>query len=171
MKISTRVTNLGIDVSVQTGDGPKPLKPAPDADQQKPRRNYVYAHMDSAGKIFYVGKGERRRAWSTDRHPLWCRYVEKHLGGKYQVRILADNFSATQAEEVEAAWIAQCSNELVNWVNMGRATDFHALERFHKLRDANRGLIRQATAIEKRDVAQAVQMYVQAIQAISQYAF
>ena len=165
------MTNLGVELSLYYGDVSKPLVPAADANQENPRRSYVYAHTDSAGKIFYVGKGKRRRAWSTDRHPLWYRYVEKHLGGKYQVRILQDNLSAGQAEEVEAAWIAQCSHELVNWVKMGRAFDFQALDRYHKLRDANRSLIQQAKDFEKRDMVQAVKMYAEAIEAIPGYAF
>jgi hypothetical protein len=165
------VTNLEIELSLQDGDSPEPLKPAADASQEKPRRSYVYAHMDSAGKIFYVGKGKARRAWSTDRHPLWHRYVEKHLGGNYQVRILQDNLSAGQAEEVEAEWMAQCSDGLVNWAKMGRATDFQALERYHRLRDANRCLIQEAKAIEEHDLARAVNMYVHAIEAIREYAF
>lgn len=171
MKFTARVTNLGVELSVHDGDGAKLLKPASDANQENPRRSYVYAHMDSAGKIFYVGKGEGRRAWSIDRHPLWRRYVEKHLGGNYHVRILQDNLSTAEAEEVEVAWIAQCSDDLVNWANMGRPTDFRAVERYGKLRDANRSLIRQAKVIEKRDPAQAVNMYLQAIEAIREYAF
>lgn len=171
MKLTSRLTNLGIELSLHDGGGPKLLKPAADANQENPRRSYVYAHADSAGKIFYIGKGERRRGWSADRHPLWRRYVEKHLGGNYQVRILQDNLSAGKAEEVEAAWVAQCSEDLVNWVNMGRATDFQLLERYHELRDANRSLIQEAKAIEKRDFVQAVKMYVQAIEAIPGYAF
>jgi hypothetical protein len=171
MKITARVTNLGIELSLHDGGGPKPLEPAGDANQENPRRSYVYAHMDSAGKIFYVGKGQGRRAWSRDRHPLWRRYVENHLGGNYQVRILQDNLSPGKAEELEAAWMGQCSDDLMNGVNVGRATDFQALERYHKLRDANRSLIQQAKAIEERDLVQAVKMYVQAIEAISGYAF
>jgi hypothetical protein len=171
MKITGRLTNLGIELVLHGGEGPESLNPAPDANQENPRSSYVYAHMDSTGKAFYVGKGEGRRAWSTDRHPLWRRYVEKHLGGNYQVRILQDNLSPRRAEEVEAAWIAQCSDGLVNWQNMGRATDFQALERYHKLRDANRSLIRQAKAIEGADLAQAVKMYVRAVEAIREYAF
>lgn len=170
MKLSTRVTNLGIEISLGTGDAPQSLKPVADADQANPRKSYVYAHLDDAGKIFYVGKGEGRRAWSIDRHPLWRRYVDNHLGGKYQVRILKDNLSVQEAEEVEAAWIAQCSDNLVNWVNMGRATDYQALDRYHKLRDTNRALIQQAKTVEKCNLAQAANMYVQAIEATAQYA-
>ena len=150
MNPSIRLTNLGIEISVGTGGSPQPLKPATDADQSSPRRSYVYAHLDDAGKIFYVGKGKRRRAWSIDRHPLWHRYVDKHLGGKYQVRILKDNLSAQEAEEVEAEWIAECSDDLVNWVNMGRPTDFQLLDRFHALRNANQKLIQETKALESR---------------------
>ncbi len=171
MKLTTRLTNLGVEISVHRGDGPKPLEPASDANQKAPRRNYVYAHLDSAGQIFYVGTGKGKRAWSTDRHPLWCRYVQKHLNGKYQVRILQDNLSSEDAEKVEAAWIAQCSDTLVNWINMGRATDFQALEQYRKLRDANRTLIQKAKALEKSDLEKAAGMYVQAIAAIRAYAF
>ena len=170
MKISTRLTNLGIEISLGAGEKPKLLAPAKDADQTNPRRAYVYDHVDDGGNIFYVGKGEGRRAWSTDRHPLWHRYVEKHLGGKYQVRILKDNLSVQEAEEVEAEWIAQCSDSLVNWQNMGRATYFQALDRYHKLRDANRSLIQRAKAHEKLNLSEAVQMYAQVIEAAAQYA-
>jgi hypothetical protein len=130
----------------------------------------VYAHVDDAGNIFYVGKGEGRRAWSADRHPLWHRYVDKHLGGKYQVRILKDDLSVQKAEEVEAEWIAQCSDSLVNWQNIGRATDFQALDHSHKLRDANRLFIQEAKAHEKVNLAEAAQMYIQAIEAVARYA-
>jgi hypothetical protein len=171
MKITTRVTNVGIELSVHDRDAPKPVKPAADANQRSPQRNYVYAHIDSTGRIFYVGKGEGRRAWSKDRHPLWRRYVERHLGGNYQIRILQDNLSAGEAEEAEAAWVAQCSDGLVNWGNMGRPLDFQALEQYHKLRDANRSLLRQAKGLEEDDLVQATQMYVQAIAAIREYAF
>jgi hypothetical protein len=171
MKLKAGVTNLGIELSLRDGESPEPLKPAADASQESPRRSYVYAHLDSAGRIFYVGKGERRRAWSTDRHPLWYRYVEKHLGGNYQIRILRDNLSPAEAEKVEAAWIAQCSDGLVNWINIGRTTDFQALERYHKLRDANRSLIQEAKGVEGRDLARAADMYIHAIEATREYAF
>jgi hypothetical protein len=171
MKVTARMTNLGIELALYDGEGPKPLQPATDANQEKPRRSYVYAHTDTAGKIFYVGKGTARRAWSRDRDPLWHRYVEKHLGGSYHVRILQDNLSAAGAEELEAAWIAQCSDDLVNWINIGRGTDFQALDQYHKLRDANRALIQQAKTVEKRDLAQASDLYVQSVESIRRYAF
>jgi len=41
---------------------------------------YVYVHRKaSTGKVFYVGKGKDRRAWSTNgRNRQWHRTVEKH---------------------------------------------------------------------------------------------
>ena len=104
--------------------------------------------------------------YSVDRHPLWHRYVEKHLNNEYRVVISRDNLSSTKAEEIESAWMAQ-SDGLVNWQNMGRTIDLKANDLFHKLRDANRALIQQARSVEKSDLAKAVQMYIQAIDAIA----
>lgn len=168
MKITATLTIRGTELSIRRV-APCPLEPCPDANQRNPRRYYVYAHVDPSGKIFYVGKGKGRRAWSIDRHPLWHRYVEKHLAGQYEVRILQDNLPEEECEEVEAAWIAQCSNYLVNWISAGRNLDLQALKRYHKLRDANRGLIAQAKTVEKGNLEQAVEMYVQAIEAIKEY--
>jgi len=162
---------MGLELSVHEGNGPIPLKPSPNADQNNPRRNYVYAHVDSTGKIFYVGKGEGKRAWSRERHMFWHQYVEKHLNGNYGVLIIQDNLSAEEAEEVEAEWIAQCSQDIVNCINMGRATDFEACDQVYKLRNANRVLIQQAKSMEKVDLEKAVTLYVNAIQAIREYAF
>jgi len=170
IKVTTRLTNRGIEISIGADDPEQPLTPDPDADQKNPRRNYVYAHMDAGGKIFYVGNGAKERAWSTDRHPLWHRYVEGHLAGHYRVCILRDNLSREEAEDLEASWIAQCSPDLVNWVNMGRDLDYKRLELFHTLRNANRSLIQRAKAMEKADLEKAASEYVRAINAIGQYA-
>ncbi len=170
MKLSTNLTNLGITISLVTDDSSRPLEAASNADQKQPRRSYVYAHLDETGKIFYVGVGNGRRAWSTDRHALWHRYVQKHLYGKYQVRILTDNHSMEEAEELEAAWIAQHASGLVNVQNMGRPLNYEAGERYHKLREANRALIQQAKSYEKHDLARAVSSYSRAIEAIAGYA-
>ncbi|RQT06584.1 hypothetical protein DF044_30050 [Burkholderia contaminans] len=169
MGLSFRMTNEGIQISLGDEEALE-LRPADDADQAHPRKYYVYAHQDETGNIFYIGKGTERRAWSDDRHPLWTRYVEKHLGGKYTVRILRDNLLLADAEELESAWISQCGDRLVNWINMGRKTDFEALNRFHKLRNANRALIAQGKSIEKLDCERAVAIYIRAIEAIATYA-
>ena len=170
MKFTTKQTNIGVEFSLSEAGTPRSLEPPTDADQENPRGYYVYAHLDRSGQIFYIGKGTGRRAWSIDRHPLWSRYVDKHLKGEYQVRILRDNLSAEDAEEVETEWIAQCSGTVVNWVNMGRETDFGALDKLHRLRDENLSLIQKAQTIEKYDIEKAVPMYIQAIEAIQTYA-
>jgi hypothetical protein len=54
---------------------------------------------------------------------------------------------------------------------MGRKTDFEALDRYHNLHAANLSLIKQAKAIEKKDLEKAASMYIQAISAIQAYAF
>lgn len=150
---------------------PAPLEPSADADQIHPRPYYVYAHLDSSGQIFYVGKGTGRRAWSSVRHPLWVRYVEKHLNGKYQVKILRDNIPAEDVEEVEEFWIAQHADTVINWFNFNRKTDFEACDKRYSLTTANRSLIKQAKAIEKHDIDKAISMYIQAVEAIQSFAF
>lgn len=171
MGLSTRLTNQGIEISWTTGGESEPLKPDPCANQDSPREFYDYAHLDGDGKIFYIGKGNGRRAWSDDRHPLWWRLVDKHFKGNYQVQILQDDLSSEEAEEFESAWIAQCGDTLVNWFNMARSMDLDALERHNKLRDANRTLIAEARSVEKQDLERAIAMYKQAIEAAESYAF
>jgi hypothetical protein len=169
MKILTKLTNLGFEISLEEED-PKPLQADPDADQEHPKGFYVYAHLDAAGRIFYVGKGTGRRAWSDDRHPLWHRYVDKHLHGHYTVKILRDNLSSDDSEELEADWIAHCSDTVVNWVNAGRSTDFESLANYHRLRNTNRALIEAAKSKEHTNLEKAVMDYRRAIDAIAEYA-
>ncbi|HEY3275405.1 MAG TPA: hypothetical protein VGJ94_02200 [Syntrophorhabdaceae bacterium] len=172
MKLTIKPTaNLGIELSLYEGKAPESLKPAADADQKHPRKYYVYAHLDSSGQVFYVGKGIGRRAWSTDRHPLWSRYVEKHLKSEYQVKILHDNLSAVEVEDIEEAWIAQYSDTIVNWFNMGRETDFEALDRRNSLRAETLSLIQRAKDFERCDLEKAASIYNQAIESIRVYAF
>lgn len=169
IRMNIEFSNHGIRL-VEYDEPGQPLVPDPSADQVSPRRYYVYAHVDPAGSIFYIGKGNERRAWSTDRHPLWHRYVEKHLGGQYTVRIMRDNLSSEEAEELEVAWIDQCSSKLVDWINSGQDMDYDALERFHSLRNANRSLIQITKTIEKTDPERAVAQYIRAIGLIDEYA-
>lgn len=62
---------------------------------------YVYVHRDTAGNLFYVGKGTGQRAWSKSRHKIWHKYVDDRLGGRYEVEIYRDNLSEIEAERIE----------------------------------------------------------------------
>lgn len=169
VKLWTEITEEGI--SLRTSDTPsKRLKPNPLANQEAPLRSYVYGHLTSDGVLFYVGKGKDRRAWDDSRHPLWHRYVHKHLSGVYQVVILADNLSPEDAETLESEWINQESETLVNWINFRRQTDFKALERFHKSKNENRIFIQQTKVLEKVSPEEAIMRYYKAIDAIADYA-
>jgi len=169
VKLWAGITGEGVSLRVSDGP-PERLKPDPRASQESPSRSYVYGHATSEGVLFYIGKGTGRRAWDDSRHPLWHRYVQKHLSGVYQVLILADNMSPEEAESLESEWITQEAETLVNWINFGRKTDCEALDRFHKLRDANRIFIQESKALEKSDPEQAIARYYKAMHAIADYA-
>jgi hypothetical protein len=147
------------------------LRARPGANQSQPRGSYVYAHVDQGGRIFYIGKGIGRRAWSDDRHELWLRDVNNRSGGKYEIKILADGLGPDEAEALEGQWLAQEAATLVNWSNMARRSDYAAIDRFHKLRNANRALAQETRELEKSDLAQAVENYAAAIEVIAGYAF
>lgn len=130
---------------------------------------YVYVHRDRKGNIFYVGKGTGKRAWSTNRHAVWHRYVDERLGGYYEVEIVLNRLTEQEAEEYEEELIAKYGPRLVNWVNPGRNFDYIALEQFHRLRDANRRFIEETKAIECIDLEGAVERYRLAMNRMREY--
>ena len=80
---------------------------------------YVYAHTKPDQTVFYVGKGTRGRAWSTDnRNKHWQHTVAKY---GHKVVLLADGLTQEQAIEEEAAIIAHFKpfGSLVNILDRG----------------------------------------------------
>lgn len=171
MKMKFGIDNLGISIGVDPNGTPTKERVRLNPDQAKPSGFYVYGHYDLNDSLFYVGKGIGKRAWSKGRHPLWDRYVNYHLAGKHEVRIIADSMTSEEADELEADLIAKHSDRLVNWQNMGRATDFKLLEHYHALRDANRRLIQETKALESTQPGLAVEQYKKAIEKTAEYAF
>jgi len=76
---------------------------------------YIYAHINPLfNKIFYIGKGVNKRAWSKDgRNPHWNNTVNKY---GYIIDILEENLSETEAFEKEKWYIKRLGKE--NLVNM-----------------------------------------------------
>jgi hypothetical protein len=131
---------------------------------------YVYFHRDRDGRIFYVGKGTGRRAWSPDRDVNWRTYVSRSSGGHYDVEIFRDGLSDADACELESFLIGAHGHHLVNWINTGRPMDYAALEKYHELRNANRAFVAETRAYEKTDPELAIVRYRQAIEAMHTYA-
>jgi len=60
---------------------------------------YVYAHKNN-GKVFYVGKGRRRRAWAiSGRNNKWKKFTENCI--TWDVVMLAENLSEKSAHSLE----------------------------------------------------------------------
>jgi hypothetical protein len=171
MKLKFSINNLGVSITAESDGTPTKGSVRATSNQAKPAGFYVYGHYDLNGSLFYVGKGVGKRAWSKERHPLWVRYVNSHLTGKYEVRIIADSMTAKEAEELEAELIANHSDRLVNWQNMGRPTDFKLLDHYNVLRGSNRKLIQETKALESTAPGLAAEQYKKAIEKTVEYAF
>lgn len=78
------------------------------------RNFYVYYHINSVTKkIFYVGKGNGKRAYTNDRNNLWKAYVKKHA---YEIQMVKENLTEYHALKLENKLIIQHWNngDLVN---------------------------------------------------------
>jgi hypothetical protein len=151
--------------------GPAPAKKKIELDHQPSGSGqfYVYVHRDSNRDIFYVGKGTAQRAWSTDRHPVWHRYVARRSGGQHTVQIISYHETSEEAEEVEDSFIALYGNQLVNWFNSGRQFDYKALEQYHAKREANRAFIAETRLMEATNPIRCVERYQRALERMYEY--
>lgn len=143
----------------------------PYPDQEHPKGYYVYAHSDVNGSIFYIGKGVKKRAWSNDRHPLWHRYVQKHLKGDYKVSILVDSLSDEEAEHIESIKIARYGDSLVNWVNSSRTINLDNNKKYWELKAKNKESYNAARGLEGNNLSAAVAEYRNCLDALRVYAF
>jgi hypothetical protein len=107
----------------------KPQIPALYVDAEGVERgHYVYAHAEkSSGRIFYVGKGQKSRAWDSGRRSqAWKDYVASLTEG-HVVLLLKTDLSEIEAFEEERLAIAAHGGHaaeggtLINWVPGGEA--------------------------------------------------
>lgn len=130
---------------------------------------YVYFHRDAQGRVFYIGKGTGRRAWSEVRHSAWRKYVSDRLLGVCSVEIHEQGLTEEEAEDLEGQLIAAYGTQLINWINPGRAFDYKALEEFHRRRDANRLRVEAARSEEKGNPEIAIAEYRAALEEMRGY--
>jgi len=75
---------------------------------------YVYVHENLRnGEVFYVGKGEGKRAWSKHRESYWVKYVES-IEGKYSVKIVAKGLSESEALRQEEDMLIKYAKTAIN---------------------------------------------------------
>jgi hypothetical protein len=130
---------------------------------------YVYFHRDSSGNIFYIGMGSGQRAWSTDRDNNWKRYVNERLNGRFEVEIVKDHLSESEAAELEGELIFEHGKTLVNWANPGRQFDDVATDRYITLRDENRRFTKKIQRLEKKNPQEALTQYRVALEKLREY--
>lgn len=91
------------------------------------RTHYVYLHKDKKeGAPFYVGKGTGKRAYATDRRSYYWKKKVEELNNEYDIEIVKDGLSETEAYEYEAELIKKYGRKLYNegeLVNMTEGGD------------------------------------------------
>lgn len=140
-------------------------------EDSAPRIYYVYGHYSSTGMLFYVGVGHGDRAWSKDLSPVWHWYVEKTLAGSYEVKLIREKLTGSEASEMKDALMADHSETLLNRQNPHRDTDYRQYSKFHALRDDNRERIKKATGLEKSDPDASVELLRESIEKLEDYSF
>lgn len=80
---------------------------------------YTYAHLKPDNSVFYIGKGQRRRAWDkVSRSKRWKQAVEE--AGSYKVQVLAKWETEQDAFEHEIFLIACFKDMGVQLVNLSK---------------------------------------------------
>jgi len=74
---------------------------------------YVYLHKNNSdGKVFYVGKGTDKRAWSKNREKYWRKHVDS-VGG-FSVEIIESGLSELEALKREDYFMEKYSEIVIN---------------------------------------------------------
>src|ERR1039458_5544413 len=131
--------------------------------------HYVYVHKRPDGHVFYVGKGQGRRAYSTDRGALWEHYVKTRCAGTHDVEIVAYFSTEEEALAHEDALIRKFGSQLLNCISNGRHLDYKAIERFNLLRNANKLFAANVRNSEHLNPTNAIESYRIALANIDQY--
>jgi len=104
---------------------------------------YTYAHCRPDGSIFYIGKGQRKRAWDVvNRSKVWKEYVKKL--GNYEVKILSKWQTEKDAFYHEILLISCFKDlkiELINVANGGQGASGykHKEETILKMKEIHSG--------------------------------
>lgn len=143
-----------------------------DYEQSGFKKHYVYVHKDINGDVFYVGEGRDKRAWSVNtRHFYWCMYIMTRSNNKIEVEIIKDKLSKEQAEEIEYEYMLSNVEHLVNWVNMGRKSDWVLCDRYRKMKNETKDVVVKAKEIEKTNLDKSIAMYIYAFNKVKEYAY
>ena len=117
---------------------------------------YVYAHLRCDGRIFYIGKGQKRRAWSAAcRNDHWRKVANKYA--PHKVVILRDGLSEEAAFDLERRVI-----RIVGKVNLTNKTDGgdgvsglrHSAEERERIKARRTGALHSAETRLKMSLAQ-----------------
>lgn len=119
---------------------------------------YTYTHQTTDGRVFYVGKGQARRAWAkSKRSEYWKRVSQKH---GLVVTIASTWDTEQEAFEHEKFLIASfraIGAELVNFTDGGEGSSGwrHDEKTIQKIKASNTGVKRSMQSIVNSRVARA----------------
>jgi hypothetical protein len=162
-------TQVAFRFTISRGNSSKAVHIGPDHITTGAGPFYVYFHRDVNDKIFYVGEGTGRRAYSKDRDANWHKYVNERSCGRHTVQIVSRHATSEEAEEVEGSYISLYGHHLTNWINPGRQTDLAANGRYLKARKANQELMAEVRQLEATEPEKAIEKYRQAMLAMYEY--